>query len=97
MSRREKHYDDDDGRTIIDMSQVPQSSPFSGWTSGAGRERRRAQRQEAGERRQGEEQQPIPKEERRMFLKGAMKATLLIGLAYLAGLGLLIWIMTLIW
>ena len=37
--------------------------------------------------REGEEQQPIPKEERRMFLKGAMKATLLIGLAYLAGLG----------
>ena len=93
--RNPKQYDDDDGRTIVDMSQVPDGSLLSGWTSGASRERKQAERKQR-DPLPGEDV-PVPPEERRMFLKGTMRATLLIGLAYLAGLGLVIWLMTLIW
>lgn len=95
MSRR-KVYDDDDGRTIVDMSQVEGLSTLSGWTSGAGRERRRSEQAEQGKNLPSEDA-PVPKGERRMMVRAALKATLLIGLAYLAGLGLLVFLLTLIW
>lgn len=44
-----------------------------------------------------EEDAPFSWRERRMYTFGALKAALLIGLAYLVGLGLLIGLMVLVW
>ena len=64
MAEKEKHWEDDDGRTIADMSQVKRPS--------------------------------LSKQDRHAFFLGTMKASLLIGAAYLVGFGVFILILTLL-
>ena len=40
---------------------------------------------------------PISKEERRIYIFAALKAALLIGLAFIAGLGIVIWLLDAFW
>ena len=90
---KKRIYDDDDGRTIADMS-------------GVGRPELLSFRRE-GERPDPRPEQPTEeygdfgpfqdKAERRMYILGALRAALLIALAFIAGLGLIVALMLLIW
>ncbi len=76
-----KHYDDDDGRTIVDMSDVdpmPMLLP---------RFRRREQPSKS----------EMSKEDRRAVLLGSIGAVLVIGAIFVAAAALVIWVMTLVW
>jgi len=79
-----KTYDDDDGRTIADMSGVDRQSVFSGLFAGlrfsGSRGRRDRRKADAG---QGG-QQMMDREERRGYIFGAMSAGIVIGLIILA-------------
>ena len=96
MARRKKTYDDDDGRTIADMSDVgrqPLLLPRA--------PRPTPSRQDDGE---GEEERPwedgeerFSREERRWYILGALKAALLIALAFILVLGLAVAAMILAW
>ncbi len=96
MSRREKRkYEDDDGRIVADMSGL--SSPsMGGWLPPRrpGREKAQAQLQED---EHPLEDQPLTWRERLWCTLGALGASLLIGLAFLVGLGLVILLLLLLW
>lgn len=89
MSRGKKQYEDDDGRTVADMSDLPDvSSSWLGRPSGG-----KAKRRETGEQKPSD----LSKEERRWAVLGGMSAALLIGLVFVAGLGLVILLLLLVW
>ncbi len=109
--REEKEWEDDDGRTIADMSQIgdPVSGLFmfrrpdrDGAPENPGRAASGApsgQSMYAEERREDrpwEEPFQMTKKERFYYALGATKAALLIGLVYLAGLGLVILLLLLL-
>lgn len=90
MARRKE---EDDGRTIADMSQVDRPSllgrlPSGGHADGTGRNHTQDG---------APEQSPFTKEERRWIVLGTLKAALLIGFAFIGGLGLVILLLMLIW
>ncbi len=90
MARRNKVYDDDDGRTIADMSEVSGPSMFVPRKSG-----RKKPPMEQEESR-GSEQEWDPKD-RRIYVFGALRAALLIALVYAVGFALIIGLLLLIW
>ena len=86
--RKKKIYDDDDGRTIADMSGIGAPSPIFGGIK--------------ENPRQEETDDPpqslnMTRQERGAFILGAMGAGLLIALAFILGLGLAILLMILLW
>ena len=85
-----KRYDDDDGRTIADMSGVSAPSLF-----GHLPKRKAAPEQELPDIPSAEPE--ISKEERRWYIRGALKAALLIGFAFIAGLTLVVLLLMAIW
>lgn len=99
-----KEWDDDDGRTIADMSGIGRPRLFVPRTRG--REpsaqqnvdslQREAKEQAVKERFWENESEFTPRE-RRMYMLGALKAALLIALAFIAGLGAAVWLMLQIW
>lgn len=102
-SDRADGMEEDDGHTVADMSDVPHGLS-GGWHLFGGRAQKgnRGQRESTDVRnwnRQPEpwEDAPFSRRERRMYTFGALKAALLIGLAYLVGLGLLIGLMVMVW
>ena len=100
MDRRKKVHDDDDGRTIADMSGVNRQPLFV--PRGLRDASRKPQRQEPEdpqrEERPWEKQEELlSREERRWYILGALKAALLIALAFIVGLGLAILVMVLAW
>lgn len=90
MARRNKVYDDDDGRTIADMSEVTGPSMFLPRRSG------RRQAPEAQDP-SGSAQQDWDPKDRRLYIFGALRAALLIALVYAVGFGLIIGLLLLIW
>lgn len=87
MSKR-REYDDDDGRRIADMSGVDRMPLY-----GVGSRRTSKQKEEDPSASQPapEKAQPMmPKSDRRAFVWGALSAALLIGLAFIVGLGLVV-------
>ena len=90
MARRNKVYDDDDGRTIADMSDVTGPSMFLPRKSG-----RKKLPMEQNEQ-SGSEQEWDPKD-RRIYVFGALRAALLIALVYAVGFALIIGLLLLIW
>lgn len=90
MAKKEKRWEDDDGRTVADMSQVSRPSLF-GHLPGSAYEREKTPEEQQAEK----EKAPwindsMSKSERRMYIWGVLKASLLIGSAYILGFGLLI-------
>ena len=97
MARRKKTYDDDDGRTIADMSGVSsQPSLIPGRPVGPKKQEHVPEEPERDERPWEKNQDLMSKEDRRLYILGALKAALLIALAFIVGLGafiaLLIWL-----
>ena len=76
---KKREYDDDDGRTIADMSGL-----YMGGTPAK------------PDKEQGEEYS-LSKSERRYYILGALKAGLLIAFAFIAGLGLVVGLLLLLW
>ena len=90
MARRNKVYDDDDGRTIADMSGVSGPSMFLPRRSG--RKKPPMEQEESS----SSEQEWDPKD-RRIYVFGALRAALLIALVYAVGFVLIIGLLLLIW
>ena len=100
MARKKKVYEDDDGRTIADMSGITRPRMFI--PSHVERDRMKPVTQESVDDRK--ENRPWEKEddlmtprERRWYVLGALKAALLIALTFIAGLGLLIAVLIWVW
>lgn len=85
MSRKERIYEDDDGRTIADMSDISGPSLFTPRSSDRKKENRAPEKPERPWENTG-----YSFKERFMIVMGVMKATMLIALAYILGFGLLI-------
>ena len=88
MARHRKTYDDDDGRTIVDMSGVERPS-LLGHLPPSEKKDPVFSAPEEKPRRPWEES-GYSRSERRSAVRGALSAALLIGLAYIVGLGALI-------
>ncbi len=88
--RKQRVYDDDDGRTIADMTDVgahPVIAPrFS--------KRRKEHPEEA---HSSAPENPISRSERRGFVWGALSAALLIGAVFMTVIAAAIAIMLLVW
>lgn len=87
MSRKKRVYDDDDGRTIVDMSGVSTPNMFIPRREPKPKENRVYQEDKP---RRPWEDSGYSRKERTMIILGTMKAALLIALVYLAGLALVI-------
>lgn len=92
---RKKEYEDDDGRTIVDMSGVSRPSLLGGWRPQ--KQSRPDQPAEPEKARPWEEGGPVPKEDRKWYVLGALKAALLVALVFIVGLGLLIALLLWLW
>ena len=87
MSGKRKEWEDD-GRTVADMSCLDRPTLFG--------HKERASRKKQQEPSDGDYVPPLSRGDRWAFLLGTMKASLLIALAFLGGLGLCIWLLTLL-
>lgn len=93
--RKRREYDDDDGRQIADMSGVERPNLLTVRTPPKAEKADDAEQPSA----KPEWENPaasMPKEDRRAFIWGALSASLLIGLAFLVGIGLVILLITLL-
>jgi len=90
MARRKEPYDDDDGRTIADMSEVTRPNLLSFRPFGSREDRRPEEPQQEKADRPWDTSHQMSREERRSYILGAVIASLLIGLAFAVGIGLVI-------
>lgn len=109
MGRSKKQYDGDDGRTIADMGQIsptpmfiprrPESASDKNGRAGGDPSYGASDRREQERMRQERpwEDNSLTAKERLMYVLGAMKATMLIALAYLAGLAAIVWLLLKLW
>ena len=89
MARRRREYEDD-GRTIADMSDVSRPSLMG---------HRAPEKPEDPLSRAGSggSDDYIPPEDRKWYVLGALKAALLIALAFIVGLGIVIFALLKLW
>ena len=97
MARGKKVYDDDDGRTIADMSGLSQQPLWiPRLPSGRKEPAPRPEEPDREDRPWEKDRNTVSKEEKRWYVLGALKAALLIALVFIVGLGaciaLLIWL-----
>ena len=99
-----KERDDDDGRIIADMSGIERPRllmpRIGGRTSSAEQGADSVQRESkerAVKERSWENESEFTPQERRMYMLGALKAALLIALAFIVGLGIAVWLMIQVW
>ena len=95
-----KKYDDDDGRTIFDMSAVEKPNLFSFNPPYMDEERPRKKGDDepsaASDRPWESSNDEMPREMRRAYVWGALKASLLIASALVVGIGVVVYLITLI-
>ena len=90
----DKLEEEDDGRVIADMSGIETPSLFAPFS---GRKKRREGEVPKVKNDRPWEDSSLNKKERFWYAMGALKAALLIGLAYLAGLAAVILLLLLLW
>ena len=93
MSRRA--YEDDDGRTIADMSDLSIRTPLGFYSPGKHRNEKNGQRDNENASQSGTGDRPwengeMSRESRRGAISGALLASLLIALAFIVGFGIFI-------
>ena len=94
MKRKPLEYEDDDGRTIADMSEVRRRNLFIPQTNPRMEESKRGDRiVESG----ASKNTPLNRKETRSFIFGALSAGLLIALVFIVALGLAIALMLFFW
>lgn len=89
MSRDAKKYEDDDGRTIADMSDIQGQNLFSFKLPD-----KKSRNEEINDRPW---ENRMSREERRATVFGALGASLAIGMCYIVGLGAVIAFLLLLW
>lgn len=94
MAKKRKEYEDDDGRTIADMSGVSRPSLMGQLPY---RMRIRKPTDGAYPPEHILQKDDMSPGARMWYMLGALKAALLIALAFIVGLGLLVLLMLLIW
>lgn len=95
---RKKTWDDDDGRTIAPMDDVSRPNLFFPGKRPSHTDPAKPQSEEGEEKnRPWEKNETFTRRERRWYALGALRAALLIGLAFIVGLGLTILLMVLLW
>ncbi len=87
MMKRNKNDFEDDGRTIADMSEISRPPLLIPRIPGL----------EKKKEGQTANRPDLNRSEERGVIAGALAAALLIALAFIAGGGLLIWLLTLVW
>lgn len=95
--KKNKQYDDDDGRTIADMSDIGGQPFFLPRRPARSKENGPEQKSGGGFPGFDEAGNEVPKEERNIWIFAALKAGLLIALAYILGAAALIGFLLLIW
>ena len=95
--RNRREYEDDDGRRVADMSGVERPNLLTVRTPPK-QARADAEADGAARKQPGWENPAasMPKDDRKAFIWGALSAALLIGLAFLVGIGLVILLITLL-
>ena len=93
MKREPREYEDDDGRTVADMSEVHRRNVFL--PRGTHQESPKCENEK--NESTSNQNPPLNRKETRSFIMGALSAGLLIALVFIIGLGLAIAIMLLIW
>ncbi len=91
---REKRPPEDDNRTIADMSGIERPAAFLPRFPGR---RRETEPGRAPEATPNQPEEPLSPEDRRLYIFAALKAALLIAGVFIAGLGLVIWLMLALW
>ena len=82
--KAKKQYDDDDGRTVADMSGVSKASLIIPKPFGSSSEPVQRDKKEEQETVQPDTQLQLSKSERRSFIMGTLSASILIGLVFAA-------------
>ena len=95
--KKRRIYDDDDGRTIADMSGVTRPSAFVPHREKPQKQENRESSQAGSFLFEENAQEPFTREERRMYVFAALRASLLIAAAFIVGLGAAILVMVLAW
>ena len=90
--KERKEYDRDDGHTVADMSGISRPPAFI-----PRRAKPQRQEEENSFLFEKKDETPLTPEERRMYVFAALKASLLIAAAFIAGLGAVILVMVLAW
>lgn len=88
-----KEYDDDDGRTVVDMRGVEKMPLFGSLVPLS---RRELERPEEKSSRPWETEFRLTGREKFWYIMGTLKAALLIASAYIFGLGLIILLMLMV-
>lgn len=94
MSDKKKKYDDDDGRTVADMSGLDRQLPFG---MGYVRTDKIKKRDTEDNKDTPEWESSFTPDERRIYVFAALKAALLIGAVFIVCIGALIALLLLIW
>lgn len=94
--------EEDDGRTIADMSDLaPHRNWLGGWSSSAGGQTPRRETapapQQPSQDRPWEQPPTMDRQQRFWAVMGALKASLLIGMVYVVAFGLFGWLLLSIW
>ncbi len=99
MSRKQTSYEDDDGRTIADMSSLGKWPMLGSLFIRIPPDRRKERKSGADADADAAPQEPLvlTRKERRYAIFGAMGAGLLIGLIFIGGLIAVILLMLLMW
>ncbi len=100
MSRKQRQYDDDDGRTVADMSCLgrwPMLGSLFIRIPPDRTDRMRGREEDADADTVKQEPLELTRKERRYAIFGAMGAGLLIGLIFIGGLIAVILLMLLVW
>ena len=97
MARKKRVYEDDDGRTIADMSGVSRPHLMDNHPVPAAREPAGEEDGSPRADRPWESNNELTPAERAAVVLGALKAALLIGLAFIVGLGAVVLLMVLLW
>lgn len=91
---REKKYDDDDGRTIVDMRGVEKMPLFGSLVPLSRRELEPPKEKKSA--RPWESENRLTADQKLWYILGTLKAALLIASVYIIGLGLIILLMVIV-
>lgn len=97
---KKRTYDDDDGRRIADMTGVDAPSSLFTFRRPPDRDPKKRERRDADAAQETSDGNAAPtmnRDERFAAVVGALAAALLIALAFIVGLGAMIWLLLFVW
>lgn len=95
--KRERIYEDDDGRTVADMSDIGRQPSLIQSLRGARAKKPQPREEQPAQTRPRESQEQLSPELQRAAVWGALKAALLIGAVYIVSAAVIILLMQMLW